>query len=347
MNPTIDFIEEWYKEESTTRVNLLYLFALHSIELLRKINVTEVDNSLAWQYGHTFDTIWKDDKFSITEFCEKNKNLLSSFIYYKAINTVRYLFKMTESFTSDQYQMVPIDQQFIRSVINALENCINNNTNLRDWCIANQMISSHMSNNPILKNSKTIPSQLADVAILDIRLRGYFNTYSEFNAEHNTEHFKEKYSTHRTEVVDNRFYICLNKINKIVEHIHQTCHNNSSSLMSISKSKFLLSVEQWSTILSTLFHLVIPTNMHPNNLDILYDKFVATLPEYTRILNKVRKYTHLPIETVLMSMTTPEICLPACGHLFTDDQHIHYNQSLQPDELTERYLVLYELIKSL
>ena len=338
----------------STSANIQYLYALHAIEILRNINVANIDNSVAWQYAKYFHKVWKDDPYSIDEFCKKNPGLVSDFIYFKAINIILQLLNMTKDFSSSIYQLVPIDPQLMNSIIIAFTDCLNNSTDIRTWRELSQTVSN--SNTPMFHNTRIIPNHLARIEIVDTTLRGVFNTYSIQQVNYSTSKLKEDYGVHRAEIMDNKLYPCIHMIKSLIcscfSITKYVCDTNCSKFShysinynDIASRNNLLSIDQLALVISLIFHIVIPTTLHPNKLDILFDQVVVKCPEYTSILNTVRKYTHLPYETILQLPNTG-ICLPHCGSQFTKKSDGLYNKTLYPDNLAERYLVLYEMINS-
>ncbi len=112
------------QQQNMELINLQYINKLYLIELLRYVNVNNVDIQVAWQYGQEFLTPWKDDKYLVKDFLEHNRYNLRKYIVYKALLAVQKLLNGLEDFGTDIYQKVPMDPATRTSILSAMANTI-------------------------------------------------------------------------------------------------------------------------------------------------------------------------------------------------------------------------------
>ncbi len=316
------------EEDNINLINLQYINKLYTIELLRYVNVNNVDIQVAWQYGQEFLTPWKDDKYLVKNFLEHNRYNLRKYIAYKAMAAVQKLLNGLEDFCTDLYVKVPMDAATRTSILSAMNN-MNNVTQFKSRLLDEYLMELRGG---VTSTVRYGHGNFSEFEICDRIMCALFNTYTEMYKDLDTCKAKHHYGVHRKELLDNRFYMC-KKLLKEMSDI-QFCE--------MKKDNFYHNFGAWACLFSMLYRLVIPTEMHPNRLERMYEKYILRIPQAELGLSFARNFSDMCVEAVIGDK------LPMLNKKFEFDTELNKEYSsygIYPDSLVEHYLVTEKVLQ--
>ena len=306
-------------EENT----ISYINALYTIELLRVVNIENADYQVAHQFGVKLNTPWKDDPQMTHEFLHEHQDELRYFLRTKIGRTVKKLLDGTELFNTEAYRPLPISPSEFNSILSGLDSLNRNNLMPRLFDMERDL---GWSFNPD-RELRHVPSNFGEIHVIDKLLCGVFDNYATTQEDLSLDSLKEKYGAYRKETLDNKVYAC--------KCLMQQLYGEASD-------RTLINYNFWASILSVLYHSVIPQMIHPNRLERMYEKYILPYAAKSGSLAFGRKH----------SASTPEAAI--CHHLpildckYKEDTvlpHQYQGTAVAPNSLVEHYLVTQHLLE--
>lgn len=322
-----------------------YISNLYFIELLSQVNENRVTYQLAGQYCNFFNFRWKNEPILIKKFYDEEKNKLKTYLKFRIKDSVKYLIENFPSINNCDYALVPLDSATVSSITALLECKIpREKTRIElffDECIKNLAFSEYNRNHNLLMKTNTEVDNHVEIA--DTLIRSIFNTFTADQINTDSKYHRDNYGVQRYALANNKTNITWEHINFILNilkketgtEVFHTCY--SYDITSDLSHKY-------ARILSILYRLLIPVEIHPNSLDRLYEKYVLKNKHTIPIINKVRTYSGLLQIEDIIGKDIPSIYLDT----LTDDALLfNTEQTTNPDNLIERYLVTRKLFECL
>lgn len=301
-----------------------YVNRLFCIELLRYANLENADLQLAYQYGVRFNKAWKDNEELIHQFLHTHHAELRKFINYKLLMVVKKLLDGMCSFGTPDYHLVSLDPQVVNSIFANMDN-MNHVTEFQ------KKMTMHYG----LDVSKTTPprqmhNEFTDFEITDRLLCGVFDTYKENNLTVYSEKNRCRFGHRDVEILNNKTHLCFKCLAKCFDIQMKDWYQN----------KLYDNFAAWASIFSTFYRLVTPVEMHPGNLEHMYEhaflKHHDKCPVVAEALIYGSKFSTATLEAVA-DVGLPELCCE-----FESDTvlpHKYSIASVYPHSLVEKYLV--------
>ena len=183
--------------------------------------------------------------------------------------------------------------------------------------------------------SKTTPprqmhNEFTDFEITDRLLCGVFDTYKEDNLTVYSEKNRCRFGHRDVEILNNKTHLCFKCLAKCFDIQMKDWYQN----------KLYDNFAAWASIFSTFYRLVTPVEMHPGNLEHMYEhaflKHHDKCPVVAEALIYGSKFSTATLEAVA-DVGLPELCCE-----FESDTvlpHKYSIASVYPHSLVEKYLV--------
>lgn len=307
-----------------------YINKLYTIELLKQIDIRDVDLQTAWQYGEHFETPWRENLSLNQKFLDNYKPELYAFVYKKAIHTIRKLVSGIKLFTAPEYKSIPMEPNLYKSIVSNLS-MLDNNNYYKEAMLSKQYLVDLRAkdfNNPVSLSR----SAFADVAIAESILKGLFNHFTFQGESYNIKSAKHHFGSDSQFVLDTKFSASIERMEKLYR-AQLTAAENTETIY----NNFFI----WGSLLNVIYHLAIPSAMHPNNLDRMYEKYILGHENIANAIDYARRYSGLKPSTVL-----------CCGLPMINDEFLNTeflsnscrDNSYEPNSLVEKYLVTQFLV---
>lgn len=313
-----------------------YINFLYGIELLRNSNIENIDMQISWQYGQEYNTPWKDNNILVYRFLNDHRDLLRAFIIKKYNNLLNKLIAEVDNFKSGYYLSVSLTPSLLQSISAAMQNIQTDDNLLRSF--RSESLLSTSLNSAATSTIRHCRGIFTSIELADRALQSWFDLYPESNYELQHQH---QLGPYRNEIFDDRIYSCICWMKKqmntaIAVNYTPDTHVNIFKLYDGFYSLF-------ASLLSIMYHTVVPIGMHPNRLDRLYTKYFTTDDAYIKYLAKVRMCSGLTVEDVADStlpMINYEYFSDTVLKDFTKRKMVKFLlNATYPDSLVEKYLM--------
>lgn len=259
-----------------------YIHYLYVVEILRSLGESKLTYKLAWQYGQETKAIWRDCPEMVNDFLQSHPDELNKYALKRVGSLVAKLFKFLPKLATGVYTDVPLDT----GELNSVNRCITNMLNF---------IPSSLNKNKLDRsfNSKISGGDYFDSRLTERLLMNVFNTYTDKHRDLDTDVAKHKYGAKRHEVLNTSVYCrCSNLfelLSKFISEKLSKIETNFCCAKSINDNRNALSI--LASIASIFLHLRIPSNIHPNKLDRLYDKYIKQNSSVVDAIQLFRQYS--------------------------------------------------------
>ena len=319
-------------------ITIQYINALYCIELLRRVNVTNIDSMITWQYGKQYGAAWTEYDSLRERFKSIHPELLWQYLNLRCMAVVDKLLKGLPQLTTDAYIGTPMEPRVYDSILSSLDMLTDTDFQERimdEFVVRLNFNYDNVASHPI----HNVSSNFMEFEVADRILCGVFDNFVTLNKQLSTEHFKEEYGRQRIQILDNRFPMCL----KMLEHCYQLQCRKLSGLNNRQRDTLLYdNFGQWASIFSIFYRLVTPCQLHPKRLEAYYQDNILHHPLAAKAIGWARQFSMLPAEDVIdaqLPQLCPKMITDAIGH------HTHMNVVRNPDGIVERYLVTQYLVE--
>lgn len=319
LNP--EFVgSDGYLEANYSLVLHHYLYSLYQIEALRYARLDNVDLMLAWQYGHKFNTPWKDNRYLVQEFKDHNHTTLRKFVGYKLFHMMENLVLGLKNFEELErmYIPLPMTQAERQSIASNLNEVITDNNLERSFMHEHEVTDVSRASITAHYRGAYMGLELADRLLV-----GIHDTYTEKHTEELRHWYDEgKYPNDMLTMCKHKLY------EKLLKPLFLTPEP-------IRQQKYYDHYGLWACLFSILYRLQVPAMCYSiRRLDKIYDDAIT---ERRDAVIWARKYSSLPIEAVIgSSMEDIELCPCLIQDTVVDTGSTL--AAIYPDGLTEKYL---------
>lgn len=312
---------------------LKYINNLYCIELLRVIKITDVDETIAWQYAVEYNEPWADKPNLVQQFKAQHAPILWQYINQRCMALINKLMCCADDLCTEIYVGTPLEPRVIDSILSTLDHLQEDNFEQR-LCNIHQVTT--------LSSNGVMPPPLAggddnfgEFMVADQILQGVFNNFTgSTTTSLNTDEFKDRYGRHRVQVLDEKLPLCIKALKRWYKLQCERLQDLNSSQY---KCVLFNNMDVWAHIFSILFRLVTPHELHPNSLDRYYDKYIRRHGLASKAIGYARKFSLMtPLDVVGDSF--PPLCPCDASHKPLN-VHRYASGTIDADNLVERYLV--------
>ena len=325
---------------------LEYINQLYLIEILRHCEVTHLDLQIAWQMGKLNDEPWIDSPQLVKTVMGTKTKDMYYFLNSKFAKAVGKLLKGLEGHNDEHYLKTPLTQALIDSIMSGFDQLMveikqtNNLGNIPNWFEYDFSIGSGNEFEwgvPIRHDY----SEYTDLQVVERLLIGWFDTYTDTYDDLDYAKARRKYGAARKEILDNRVYLCYKCLLDKYKDIKETVLGEGQARR-MSGGDFYIKCSAWACLLSILYRLSIPCDMHPARLDRMYDHYILTNPKAVKALQYGRKYGGCTAEQVIYDSLIPLECTYLPENLRLSGYSL---SGTYPNSIIERYLVTQYLLE--
>lgn len=318
-------------------ITLEYINALYSIEMLRQADPRVVNEFTAWQFGQMSDAIWKNHPQSTHQFYMLHRHELERFNVHKIRCMMNKLAAGLDKFGSFLYATTAVEPELFNSITALLRSALGSKHGY-EFGVHDASIAHSTQNFGGLKNSDF------DIHLADRLLQNEFNMFTEDRVDLDTDSSKKRYGQNRHTLLDNKVMFDWNAIKKLCTDAISKGYTPGGRTDIIDKriapSKNTLF---FASLFSVLYHLRVPTLIHPNTLDRMYDKYILTNDLASDGLQFARKYSGFQSMDVIACRLLP------MNSKLTVQSWMPHNfvvGTCAPNSTVERYLVTQYILEN-
>lgn len=326
-------VEHFDRHPAASPTTLKYIWSLFAIELLRGVNLNQIDDMIAWQYAREMGTPWGDYPELRDRFITTHRFILSQYLSMRGLRLVKSLIDGLEDLSTKYYISTPMDSATYDSVLSALRMLCDQTfaDRLTSEIEIHKTVNPHRNRDTMLDN---IDGNYGEIELVDRILRGVFNNYTQMAPELHTKRVKHAYGPMRVQVLDDKFPICAKTLCRIYD---KQCERLGQLNKLQLGTAIFQNFTQWSSILGVLYRLFVPAETHPHSLDNFYHGCIEHHPLAAEAINWARKYSSASMEDVL-DARIPDMC--PCVVARPAWQKEYSNSAYAPNSLVEQYLVI-------
>lgn len=311
-----------------------HFYHLTTVQLLKELDLNDLDNDLAWQYGQVFNTPWKDCECTISRFNQLYPNVLYMYTLDKCLNAINdacaFVTSVMQINTTTKAQLFnKIKKHLIPR--NAICDC-NNFENFHYVGLTGAIVDqldTIIESGKLLKNINkkqgkyvneryigNLKQLCSKVEILDKMMIMSFNNVGNENVM----------------VAGENSYFRQDQVKYLLDLVATMCDDEYNSASQIGSRDFHLdTIRTMTYILSILLHSFHSNNIRPEREEDMFMRYASNNAMFMPIIQNVRELTNKSLAYVLRY----PFCIEAQPY---NTNKPETRNTIRPFSLQERYL---------
>lgn len=310
-------------------VSVEYVRRLYMIEMLKNMDVNNIDLQLARQFGCEYHEPWAENRTLVKQFLRSHKPELRRYLGVKVWRVVNDLIKGLQSITPKDFFKTPIDRATANSICRALDNVVNETE------FAKNLVQTYTARpglgSDLVRMGK---NDYGDFEVADQLLNGLIQDHY-VNHAPNRQHYDYRGAEWTATLGDALSGDYITKCFRCVMKHHKI------NLADWQKSNLVYNPNAWGHIFSVLYRLFYPRSVTPGNLHQCFSNVtIGAGPGIAQLLLEARRFSACSIESVI------DARLPCLDHEFMVEEDYQRDQRhvIDSNSLCEEFLVLSVLI---